>query len=85
MKKVKVGIVGAAGYTGGELIRIFVNHPNVEIVFAHSKSNAEKLIYEVHTDLIGNTDLKFSSELSDVDALFLCIGHGESKKFLNKI
>jgi len=81
--KVKAGIVGAAGYTGGEMLRILVNHPHVEIVFAHSNSNAGNYIYEVHTDLFGDTDLKFASELSnDIDVLFLCVGHGDAKKFL---
>jgi N-acetyl-gamma-glutamyl-phosphate reductase len=84
MKKIKAGIVGTAGYTGGELIRILVNHPNVEIVFALSKSNAGKFVYEVHTDLTGDTDLKFTNELTDVDVLFLCMGHGESNFFLNE-
>lgn len=88
MKKIKAGVIGGAGYTGGELLRIIVNHPNVEISFVHSKSNAGKFIYEIHTDLIGDTDIKFTSELSDsIDVLFLCAGHGEGKKFLaeNKI
>lgn len=88
MKKIKIGIAGGAGYTGGELLRILLNHPNADIVFVHSKSNAGKFIYEVHTDLIGDTNLKFAAELSDgIDALFLCVGHGEAKKFLteNKI
>ena len=82
--KVKAGIVGAAGYTGGEMLRILVNHPNVEIVFAHSNSNAGNYIHQVHTDLFGDTDLKFASELSnDIDVLFLCVGHGDAKKFLD--
>jgi N-acetyl-gamma-glutamyl-phosphate reductase len=81
--KVKAGIVGAAGYTGGEMLRILINHPNVEIVFAHSNSNAGNYIHQVHTDLFGDTDLKFASELSnDIDVLFLCVGHGDAKKFL---
>src|ERR1700746_1510102 len=84
MKKIKAGIVGAAGYTGGELIRVLVNHPDVEIVFAHSKSNAGKFVCEIHTDLVGDTDLKFTNELSEVNVLFLCMGHGESKKFLDE-
>ncbi len=86
--KVKVGIIGGAGYTGGELIRLLINHPDVEIEFIHSRSNAGKPVHTVHQDLIGNTDLKFSGELNDsIDVLFLCLGHGESKKFLeeNKI
>ena len=81
--KIKAGIVGGAGYTGGEMLRILVNHPNVEIAFVNSNSNAENYIYEVHTDLFGDTDLKFTSELSnDIDVLFLCVGHGDAKKFL---
>ncbi|TWR31224.1 N-acetyl-gamma-glutamyl-phosphate reductase [Mucilaginibacter pallidiroseus] len=82
--KIKVGVVGGAGYTGGELLRILVNHPNVEIAFVHSNSNAGKHIYEVHTDLFGDTDLRFASELSHhIDVLFLCVGHGDAKKFLD--
>ena len=81
--KIKVGIVGGAGYTGGELIRILLNHPAAEIVFVHSKSNADKFLYEVHKDLIGDTTIKFASELSQkIDVLFLCVGHGEAAKFL---
>jgi N-acetyl-gamma-glutamyl-phosphate reductase len=81
--KIKAGIVGGAGYTGGEMLRILVNHPNVDIVFVHSNSNAGNFIYEVHTDLFGDTDLKFASELSnDIDVLFLCVGHGDARKFL---
>jgi N-acetyl-gamma-glutamyl-phosphate reductase len=88
MKKIKIGVVGGAGYTGGELLRILVNHPNAEIAFVHSKSNAGNFIYDTHTDLIGDTNLKFTDTLSDdIDVLFLCTGHGEAKKFLaeNKI
>ncbi|MFA6087824.1 N-acetyl-gamma-glutamyl-phosphate reductase [Mucilaginibacter sp.] len=80
---VKAGIVGGAGYTGGEMLRILINHPNVEIVFVHSNSNAGNHVYEVHTDLFGDTDLQFASELSNsIDVLFLCVGHGDAKKFL---
>ena len=83
--KIKIGIAGAAGYTGGELIRILLNHPNAEIIFAHSKSNAGNLLSDVHTDLLGDTEMKFSSSLSDkIDVLFLCMGHGESVKFLSE-
>ena len=88
MTKIKAGIIGGAGYTGGEMLRILVNHPNVDIAFVNSKSNTGNYIYEVHTDLFGDTDLKFSSEIShDIDVLFLCVGHGDAKKFLveNKI
>ena len=81
--KIRAGIVGGAGYTGGETIRLLVNHPDVEICFVHSNSNAGKFLHDVHTDLLGDTDLKFTGELStDIDVLFLCLGHGDSKKFL---
>jgi len=83
LNKIKAGIIGGAGYTGGEMLRILVNHPNVDIAFVNSKSNAGNYIYEVHTDLFGDTDLKFSGDLShDIDVLFLCVGHGDAKKFL---
>lgn len=83
--KIKVGIIGGAGYTGGELIRLLINHPNAEVSFIHSKSNAGNPVYKVHQDLIGETDLTFTGELSDdVDVLFLCLGHGDSKKFLSE-
>ncbi|MEQ1677428.1 MAG: N-acetyl-gamma-glutamyl-phosphate reductase [Chitinophagaceae bacterium] len=88
MKKIKVGIIGGAGYTGGELIRLLLNHPGVETSFIHSRSNAGKPVHTVHQDLIGETDLLFTGDLSDdIDVLFLCLGHGESRKFLteNKI
>ena len=78
-----VGIIGGAGYTGGELLRILINHPNVEIAFIHSNSNAGNLVSDVHTDLLGDTDLKFTNQLSqDIDVLFLCVGHGDARKFL---
>ncbi|HQW83896.1 MAG TPA: N-acetyl-gamma-glutamyl-phosphate reductase [Ferruginibacter sp.] len=81
--KIKVGIVGGAGYTGGELIRILLNHSLTEIVFVHSKSNADKFLYEVHKDLYGDTTMKFASALNQkIDILFLCVGHGEAIKFL---
>lgn len=83
---IKAGIVGGAGYTGGELIRLLINHPDVELVFANSSSNAGKFLHEVHKDLLGDTDLKFSSESvlneENVDVIFLCAGHGEAKKFI---
>ena len=83
--KIKTGIIGGAGYTGGELIRLLINHPNAEVAFIHSRSNAGKFVYEVHKDLIGDTDLKFTDETSqDIDVLFLCLGHGESTKFLTE-
>jgi N-acetyl-gamma-glutamyl-phosphate reductase len=78
------GIVGGAGYTGGEMLRILINHPNVDIAFVHSTSNAGKHVYDVHTDLFGDTDLRFASELAyNIDVLFLCLGHGDAKKFLD--
>lgn len=81
---VKIGIVGGAGYTGGELLRVVMRHPNVEIAFVHSTSNAGNKLSSVHLDLVGEIDLVFSSELSqDIDVLFLCVGHGDAKKFLD--
>lgn len=81
--KIKAGIIGGAGYTGGEMLRILVNHPNVEIAFVNSTSNAGNLISDVHTDLIGDTDLRFVNDIpQDIDVLFLCVGHGDAKKFL---
>ena len=83
--KIRAGIIGGAGYTAGELIRILLNHPNAEIGFVHSKSNAGNFVYKVHQDLIGETDLKFTREQhNDIDVLFLCLGHGESAKFLTE-
>jgi N-acetyl-gamma-glutamyl-phosphate reductase len=106
---IKIGIIGGAGYTGGELLRILIHHPEAEIVFVHSNSQAGKPVYSVHTDLLGDTDLVFaeappapdggafdakltskSNEKAPpsgaggavVDVIFLCSGHGESKKFL---
>lgn len=80
---IKIGIIGGAGYTGGELIRLLLVHPNADIRFIHSNSNAGNPVYQVHQDLIGSTDLKFSSEIDqEIDVLFLCLGHGESTKFL---
>lgn len=82
---INVGIIGGAGYTAGELIRLLVNHPNVHIKFVHSKSNAHQLITSIHSDLIGDTDLIFTNEISnEIDVLFLCVGHGEAIKFLTE-
>ena len=80
---IKVGIIGAAGYTAGELIRLLVNHPEVEITFAHSTSNAGQPFHAVHTGLIGDTEQCFSDtyDLSAIDVLFLCSGHGKSTAF----
>ncbi len=80
---IKVGIIGGAGYTGGELLRILIHHPSVAIAYVNSKSQAGKPVYATHTDLLGDTDLCFSDTLdTEVDVVFLCSGHGESKKFL---
>ena len=83
---VKVGILGAAGYTGGELIRVLLGHPQVEIVFANSESNAGNLVSEVHEGLIGDTDLCFTNEMpfDKVDVVFFCFGHGKSEQFLKE-
>ncbi|HLP04811.1 MAG TPA: N-acetyl-gamma-glutamyl-phosphate reductase [Paludibacter sp.] len=85
MTKIKAGVIGGAGYTAGELLRILVNHPNVEIVFVNSSSNAGNPLTDVHSGLIGETDLVFTSELplNGVDVLFLCSAHGDSKKFMD--
>lgn len=80
---IKAGIVGGAGYTGGELLRLMLHHPNIEVAFIHSNSQAGQPVYEVHKDLLGDTDIHFAAELhQDVDVLFLCVGHGEAKKFI---
>ena len=83
---VKVGILGAAGYTGGELIRLLINHPQAEIVFANSESNAGNKVYDVHEGLIGETELEFTSEMpfDQVDVVFFCFGHGKSEAFLKE-
>lgn len=82
-RHIKVGIIGGAGYTGGELIRLLIHHPYVSVTFIHSRSNAGKPVHNVHQDLLGDTDLLFSDSFDEeVDVLFLCLGHGESRKFL---
>ena len=83
---IKIGILGAAGYTGGELIRLLLNHRAAEIVFANSESNAGNLVSDVHEGLIGDTDLKFTDEMpfDDVDVVFFCFGHGKSEAFLKE-
>lgn len=84
MKNIKVGIIGGAGYTAGELIRLLIHHPNTEIDFVFSTSNAGNNISKVHQDLVGSLDLKFTDTVNpNVDVLFLCLGHGNSVKFLS--
>jgi N-acetyl-gamma-glutamyl-phosphate reductase len=81
---IRVGIIGGAGYTGGELIRLLIHHPNVSIQFVHSHSQAGKLISHIHADLVEETDMCFTNDLilNDIDVLFLCVAHGDAKKFL---
>ena len=83
---VRVGILGAAGYTGGELIRLLINHPQAEIVFANSESNAGNRICDVHEGLMGETDMRFTAEMpfGEVDVVFFCFGHGKSRAFLQE-
>lgn len=81
---IKVGIIGGAGYTAGELLRLLINHPEVEIIFVNSSSNAGNKITDVHAGLFGETDLVFTDKMpfSDIDLLYLCMGHGDSQKFM---
>lgn len=80
---IKAGIIGGAGYTAGELIRLLLNHEQTSIDFVYSTSNAGNKIYKVHKDLVGSTEMEFTSEINtDIDVLFLCLGHGNSKTFL---
>lgn len=82
---IKAGIVGGAGYTGGELLRVLLNHPNVELLFVQSRSQAGEFLSSLHPDLLGETDLKFVKAVSfDIDVLFLCMGHGASSEFFEK-
>ena len=83
---IKIGILGAAGYTGGELIRLLVHHPEAEIVFANSESNAGNLVADVHEGLLGDTDLRFTDAMpfNEVDVVFFCFGHGKSEAFLKE-
>lgn len=92
LKKIKAGIIGGAGYTGGELLRLLINHSLVDIAYVNSKSNAGNLVSTVHTDLLGETNLVFTDKASpstaggwgEADVLFLCLGHGDAKKFLEE-
>jgi len=83
VEMIKVGIIGGAGYTGGEMLRLLLLHPVVEISFVHSRSHAGAPVTRVHRDLFGETDLQFTGEVrEDIDVLFLCVGHGEARPFL---
>jgi N-acetyl-gamma-glutamyl-phosphate reductase len=83
---IRAGIIGGAGYTGGELIRLLVNHPSAHISFVHSRSQAGHPVHRIHADLLGETDLHFTGELDlNVDLLFLCAGHGEGLKFMQEV
>lgn len=82
---IQVGIIGGAGYTASELIRLLLHHPKAEINFVFSTSNAGNKIYDVHQDLLGDTEIEFTSEINlTVDVLFLCLGHGNSMRFLEE-
>lgn len=83
--RIKAGIIGGAGYTGGETIRLLLRHPQMELAFVHSRSNAGKPLHVAHPDLLGDTELKFTDQVEQrVDVLFLCLGHGESKRWLEE-
>ena len=83
---IKVGIIGGAGYTAGELIRLLLHHPETDIAFVHSTSNAKNPLTDVHEGLLGETDMKFTDRLplKSVDVLFFCMGHGKSAEFLEE-
>src|SRR5436190_19935285 len=88
-KKARVGIIGGAGYTGGELVRLLLNHEGVELVFVQSRSQDGKLVSEVHRDLMGETELKFTNDPAAVkdpslDVVFLALAHGEAKTFVKE-
>ncbi|MEF9949675.1 MAG: N-acetyl-gamma-glutamyl-phosphate reductase [Mucinivorans sp.] len=83
---IKVGIVGGAGYTGGEAIRILLNHPQASLTWVNSSSSADKPLYSVHTDLFGSTDMCFADNFdwNAIDVAFLCVGHGNARKFMEE-
>lgn len=81
-RKIKAGIIGGAGYTGGETLRLLLQHPFIDIAFVHSRSNTGAAVTTVHQDLAGDTDLMFTADTKDVDVLFLCLGHGASRSYL---
>ncbi len=81
---IKVGIIGGAGYTAGELIRLLHNHPETELIFVNSTSNAGNLLSDVHAGLLGETDMRFTDQLpyDKIDVLFFCVAHGDTKAFM---
>ena len=82
---IDVGIIGGAGYTAGELIRLLLQHPAANIVFVHSSSHAGEPVHAVHRDLLGDSDLTFTDQISyDIDVLFICAGHGKAIRFLEE-
>lgn len=82
---IQIGIIGGSGYTGGELIRLLINHPAAEINFVYSRTKAGEPLYRAHEDLLGTTDLCFTDSVDPtIDLVFLCLGHGHSKDFLEK-
>lgn len=86
MAPIRAGIVGGAGYTGGEMIRLLLNHPSVLLSFVQSRSQAGQPLYATHHDLAGETELTFAADIDgDVDVIFLCLGHGESRKFVTDV
>jgi N-acetyl-gamma-glutamyl-phosphate reductase len=85
IKKIQAGIIGGAGYTGGETLRLLLRHPNVEVAFVQSRSQAGKPVASIHTDLMGESEIRFTDSLEQkVDVVFLCLGHGESKDLLSE-
>ena len=80
---IKAAIAGGTGYTGGELLRILLRHPEVEVVAATTTSSEGVPVSDIHRDLIGETDLEFGTELNDPDVIFLCLGHGLSREFID--
>ena len=86
MKKIKAAVIGASGYAGGEMVRILLNHPNVELAYVHSRNNAGKPVYEVLPDLLGETEMTFVNEFNwDINVIFFCMGHGASGQLLQEI
>ena len=83
---IRIGILGGAGYTAGELIRLLINHPQAEIKFVNSESNAGNLLTDVHEGLYGETTMRFTSEMpfDEVDVAIFCFGHGKSEAFLKE-